>query len=585
MAEWSNAADSKSVIGLVSIWGSNPHLSAINMGSEMLKKIFVFIFIILVLILSSKVWLDRFYKISFDVQTEKPLEIQVFYIKNLKDGFQERFSVKTKVVPNQVQNIKLRLPTKRVKKIRIDIGSNPGNVEISNIHLKGLKTTELKLDHFIFNQIDSHRLENGTLLLTSAKHDPFIIYQDKLKARSNFKIKYLMLFGILCPIFLVLLILSKIFQKIPNIRDRFNLLFCGLFFICLCIPMLNISDAEKSAKENRMLAKKPLISNLFDDHKNYGKEFESWFNDRFYKRDTLIKFYNLLSFYNHIIQNNGGTWIKESDWMFNNDELKDIKLPSDKKTKILHGLNFLNQFCLSNHIQCYIEIAPIKTDFTKGELSLNIKDELELWLPELNHWKNLTIINPYSEFKKAEEKDYIYHKTDHHWTQYGAFIGYQLFLTKLKDKFKIKTLSPAKWTFFYDKRVKAECGRNFWRGYTCQAMGLNDTKCPLQTEYRYYHHLDLDYPKGWCGEKKEFINTKATNPQKIVIIGNSFMENMTSFLNKEFKYVKRFRSNIATQDNLHLSRWAQEIIKWKPKILLIVIHSKYAAWHLQGLGE
>ena len=28
MAEWSNAADSKSVIGLVSIWGSNPHLSA-----------------------------------------------------------------------------------------------------------------------------------------------------------------------------------------------------------------------------------------------------------------------------------------------------------------------------------------------------------------------------------------------------------------------------------------------------------------------------------------------------------------------------------------------------------------------------
>lgn len=30
MAEWSNAADSKSVIGLVSIWGSNPHLSAIE---------------------------------------------------------------------------------------------------------------------------------------------------------------------------------------------------------------------------------------------------------------------------------------------------------------------------------------------------------------------------------------------------------------------------------------------------------------------------------------------------------------------------------------------------------------------------
>ena len=28
MAEWSNAADSKSVIGFFPIWGSNPHLSA-----------------------------------------------------------------------------------------------------------------------------------------------------------------------------------------------------------------------------------------------------------------------------------------------------------------------------------------------------------------------------------------------------------------------------------------------------------------------------------------------------------------------------------------------------------------------------
>ena len=43
MAEWSNAADSKSVIGLVSIWGSNPHLPAkVNKSSK--KATFSFIY-------------------------------------------------------------------------------------------------------------------------------------------------------------------------------------------------------------------------------------------------------------------------------------------------------------------------------------------------------------------------------------------------------------------------------------------------------------------------------------------------------------------------------------------------------------
>ena len=38
MAEWSNAADSKSVIGLVPIWGSNPHLSA-KIFKKSIKKL------------------------------------------------------------------------------------------------------------------------------------------------------------------------------------------------------------------------------------------------------------------------------------------------------------------------------------------------------------------------------------------------------------------------------------------------------------------------------------------------------------------------------------------------------------------
>lgn len=70
-----------------------------------------------------------------------------------------------------------------------------------------------------------------------------------------------------------------------------------------------------------------------------------------------------------------------------------------------------------------------------------------------------------------------------------------------------------------------------------------------------------------------------------MIIGNSFTENFVTFLAPSFKEVKKRRYNAAGINNLNLSRWKNEIYKYKLDILIILIEENYARQHLKNLNS
>ena len=110
-----------------------------------------------------------------------------------------------------------------------------------------------------------------------------------------------------------------------------------------------------------------------------------------------------------------------------------------------------------------------------------------------------------------------------------------------------------------------------------ELLNLNIDECPLKTKYRYYKHnnedmLQVEWDKRT--KNKTFFYPDAKNKQKVVIIGNSFTENFVSFLAYTFSHVKKYRSNNQDANNLVLSRWKEEILKFQPDIMLIVIQSE-----------
>lgn len=79
--------------------------------------------------------------------------------------------------------------------------------------------------------------------------------------------------------------------KIVENNSRIDIVFAVCVIAFMFVPVLHINRDEISVQENRTLAKYvPLID---DDsgaiNYNFGKDFESWFNDRFFGRKQFIK--------------------------------------------------------------------------------------------------------------------------------------------------------------------------------------------------------------------------------------------------------------------------------------------------------
>ena len=87
--------------------------------------------------------------------------------------------------------------------------------------------------------------------------------------------------------------------------------------------MSNISDAEKSSQENRMLAKFPSLLLNGQLNKAYGTDFEKWFNDRFAGRDFMQYMYTKLQKTVNSIVKQGRVYLGKDDWCFFTDDFDD----------------------------------------------------------------------------------------------------------------------------------------------------------------------------------------------------------------------------------------------------------------------
>ncbi len=114
--------------------------------------------------------------VTFNSYAEKDIEYQVFYTEARGQSFNGNRSVKKNVAAGK-QTVEIELPIKYINRFRLDIGSNPGNVEISDIRLKGEKIVLLDNRNFSYSQdVAEHNTDNEKLHIKSIQSDPYIVY-------------------------------------------------------------------------------------------------------------------------------------------------------------------------------------------------------------------------------------------------------------------------------------------------------------------------------------------------------------------------------------------------------------------------
>ncbi len=164
-------------------------------------KFSFFILLILALLLGYKFYIGSNINVSIYADFEKPLEFQIFYSSSSKKSFNEENSVRLLAEPSAGKKISIKLPIHKLKLFRLDLGQNPGNVQLEAIKISGKNTVFLDdWKDFNFYNIERQTISNQTITILSDHVDPFIIYKNPLNIKGNASIHYgnlaLIIFGV-----------------------------------------------------------------------------------------------------------------------------------------------------------------------------------------------------------------------------------------------------------------------------------------------------------------------------------------------------------------------------------------------------
>lgn len=516
-----------------------------------MRKIIIsllFVFCLGIALFSSKsLWLNRIITLSFDVSNEKTYQIQIFYTQKDGEIFNQTQSVKKDVNPGkQLVNINLTIPF--LKKFRIDFGNAPQKVEISNLKLNGKEIKSLSFSDFNPNdQISTYTPKENTAIVISSMGNPFIVFKKSVNLEGKYTIDYCILIILTC-------FFSFVFSKSITYLSKFKLLeqhsvadivLLSIFFIFLFIPVTNISDAQKSEKENRMLAPK---ASLFQKDgridNNFGKKFDAWFSDHFYGRDFLSDLHQAIEYKIAKSAGNKNVLVGKDGWLFyrgNNSVQNYANAPQLTENHLKKTLNYLtdiHNWTKKEGKDFYFFVAPDKNRIYGEHYPSYVKkirsDEHSIGhqlVKYISENSNINVVYPHKDLIENKDKGFLYYKQDTHWTPLGAYIGYQ----KLMEKMQLKANS-------FDFSENTYDG-DLWKMFTSEVK--DETKYPL--------------PKNLisnCVEKaNDFIHCKnQRGNKKAFILRDSFTQNLQPFLNSNFEEIYLYSRRNITKEDLDLIR-------------------------------
>lgn len=221
-----------------------------------------------------------------------------------------------------------------------------------------------------------------------------------------------------------------------------------IYFICL--PAKDFSE-----NENRYLSQFPSFNLENVISKKFMEDLTSYYSDQMPLREKFI------SLKTNIELKSGKTminnvYISKDDYLIENWNINDF----DEKL-FKDNLNILNDF--GNEIKVSVMIVPTS--------SLILKDNLPKYAPMLdqniifedifNYLKNVKLIDIREDLLKYND-EYIYYRTDHHWTTYGAYVGYLRYVEEMElntnvSKNKLKLVSDDFKGSIYSKILINDC--------------------------------------------------------------------------------------------------------------------------------
>ena len=321
-----------------------------------------------------------------------------------------------------------------------------------------------------------------------------------------------------------------------------------LIFISIIVILSFLTPVKEfSSSENRMLEQKPKISLSLIANGKFTKNFEKYISDQFPLRDFWIG-----------VKSNVDKSIgkKESNGVFLGKDgylLQDFKTPN---SKILdETVKSINTFAESNkNVNTYFMMAPTSIKVYEDKLPnfASTEDELKYINIMKEKLDESVSFIPIYKTLNSKKHEYIYYKTDHHWTTNGAYYAYKTlgkymgFTPLKKDYFNIKDLSNNFLGSLYSRggfrninadTIQAFIPKNIenidyevWYSDTNKTLNSFYNKEKLNEKDKYAVFFDSNHP---LVKVKTKVNG-AINDKKLLIIKDSYANCLVPFLTSHY---------------------------------------------------
>ena len=314
--------------------------------------------------------------------------------------------------------------------------------------------------------------------------------------------------------------------------------FIAVFFALFLI----LPDKDFSEQENRVLEPAPAFSleSLFA--KKFTTQFESYTTDQFPFRDswTTAKARCELAIGK---EENKGVYLCAGGTLIEAFEAPD-------KTQLDTNIAAVKSFAENSSVPVYFALIPGNSEIHSDIIPENApndsqKDVIDYCYPN----SGANNIDIYSDLA-AHSGEYIFYRTDHHWTSLGAYYGYEALMeamsyspTPLSD-FAPQTVSDE----FYGT-VYSKSGMSWVKPDSIEIFAEQDEATQVTNYLTNEPASGALYDDSFLDKKDKYsmfmggntplvtIKTKNTDAPSILIIRDSYMDSLIPYLQNNFSEI------------------------------------------------
>ncbi len=329
---------------------------------------------------------------------------------------------------------------------------------------------------------------------------------------------------------------------------RMRIIFVGLFlcmfggavFWSLVSPVREFSDLE-----NRVLATEPKLTGKSILSGDYQKKYETYLSDQIFLRDTWVSIYAEMQRalgkkeVNGVYLGRDGYLIEK----YSDDDFDPVQEKANEK--LLAGfLNACADVYGTSHVSCLF--VPSKVEVLKKKMpafaneysSADVVKEVKKRFNSKVRFKCLLdVLEPH-------EDEYIFYRTDHHWTTLGAYYGFAAYRKMCGEKapnlseYKRETIYEDFFGTTYNKAhvyVKPDEITIFRRSDDEKEIEIDENSGELRSDSFYFRDAaekGFDRYQLFLAQNtgKIEINTGVDNGKTLLIVKDSFANCFVPFL-------------------------------------------------------